>query len=42
MNSMLASLKTASRWLHPGLGLKRWLAPLLLGIIILALGITLF
>ncbi|MCL4299646.1 MAG: uridine diphosphate-N-acetylglucosamine-binding protein YvcK [Anaerolineae bacterium] len=39
---MLASLKSASRWLHPGLGLKRWLAPLLLGVIILALGIALF
>ncbi|HXV42207.1 MAG TPA: hypothetical protein VEC96_04045, partial [Anaerolineae bacterium] len=42
MNSMLASLKSASRWLHPGLGLKRWLAPLLLGVIILALGVALF
>lgn len=39
---MLANLKSASRWLHPGLGLKRWLAPLLLGVVILALGITLF
>lgn len=39
---MLASLKSALRWLHPGLGLKRWLAPLLLGVVILALGITLF
>ncbi|MCK6629799.1 MAG: YvcK family protein [Anaerolineae bacterium] len=39
---MLASLKSALRWLHPGLGLKRWLAPLLLGVVILALGIALF
>lgn len=39
---MLASLKSTLRWLHPGLGLKRWLAPLLLGVVILALGIALF
>ena len=39
---MLASLKLALRWLHPGLGLKRWLAPLLLGVVILALGLALF
>ena len=39
---MLASLKLALRWLHPGLGLKRWLAPLLLGVVILALGVALF
>lgn len=38
----LAGLKSAFRWLHPGLGLKRWLAPLLLGIILLGLGISLF
>lgn len=39
---MLAGLKSASRLLYPGLGLKRWLAPLLLGIVILGLGIGLF
>ena len=39
---MPASLKSVLRWLHPGLGLKRWLAPLLLGIMILGLGIGLF
>ncbi|GAB4413402.1 MAG: YvcK family protein [Anaerolineae bacterium] len=39
---MLASLKSTLRWLHPGLGLKRWLAPLLLGVVVLALGIALF
>jgi uncharacterized cofD-like protein len=39
---MLASLKLALRWLHPGLGLKRWLAPLLLGVVVLALGLALF
>jgi uncharacterized cofD-like protein len=38
---MLAGLKSALRWLHPGLGLKRWLAPLLLGVVILGLGIGL-
>lgn len=39
---MFAGLKSAFRWLHPGLGLKRWLAPLLLGIVLLGLGISLF
>ncbi len=39
---MFAGRKSAFRWLHPGLGLKRWLAPLLLGIGLLGLGIGLF
>lgn len=39
---MPAALRSAFRWLHPGLGLKRWLAPLLIGIILLGLGISLF
>jgi uncharacterized cofD-like protein len=39
---MLANLKSASRFLRPGLGLKRWLAPLLVGLVILGLGIGLF
>jgi uncharacterized cofD-like protein len=39
---MLASFKSTLRWLHPGLGLKRWLAPLLLGVVILGLGVALF
>jgi uncharacterized cofD-like protein len=34
--------KSAIRLLHPGLGLKRWLIPLLLGLTILGLGIGLF
>ncbi len=29
-------------WFYPGLGLKRWLGPLLIGIVILGLGIGLF
>ena len=39
---MLASTKAAFRLLHPGLGLKRWLAPLLIGLVIMGLGIGLF
>jgi uncharacterized cofD-like protein len=39
---MLAGLKPAFRLLHPGLGFKRWLAPLLIGLVILGLGIGLF
>ncbi len=39
---MLAGSKAAFRLLHPGLGLKRWLAPLLIGLVILGLGIGLF
>ena len=39
---MLAGTKAAFRLLHPGLGLKRWLAPLLAGLVILGLGIGLF
>ena len=39
---MFARLKSAVRWFHPGLGLKRWLVPLLLGIILLALGIGIY
>ena len=39
---MLAGTKAAFRLLHPGLGLKRWLAPLLVGLVILGLGIGLF
>ena len=39
---MFAGLKSASRLLQPGLGLKRWLASLLVGLIILGLGIGLF
>jgi uncharacterized cofD-like protein len=39
---MLASLRSTVRLLHPGLGLKRWLVPLLIGLIILGLGIGLF
>ncbi len=42
INSMFAGLKSATRLLHPGLGLKRWLAALLIGLIILGLGIGLF
>lgn len=38
---MLADLKSASRLLHPGLGLKRWLAPLLVGLIVAGFGIGL-
>ncbi len=36
------SLKTLSRWLTPGMGIKRWLVMLLMGITILALGGALF
>ena len=39
---MLAGLKAATRLLHPGLGLKRWLATVLIGLMILGLGIGLF
>lgn len=39
---MLASVKSAIRLLHPGLGLKRWFLPLLVGLIILSLGFGLF
>lgn len=39
---MRAGLKSASRLLRPGLGLKRWLATLLLGLIVLGLGLGLF
>jgi uncharacterized cofD-like protein len=39
---MLAGLKAATRLLYPGLGLKRWLATVLIGLIILGLGIGLF
>lgn len=39
---MLASLKSAARLLHPGLGLKRWLVLLLIGLTILSLGFGLF
>jgi uncharacterized cofD-like protein len=39
---MRASLKSAFRWFHPGLGLKRWLVPLLLGIVLLGLGINIY
>ncbi len=38
---MLAGLKSVQRWLYPGLGLKRWLATLLLGLILLGLGLSL-
>lgn len=38
---MLPNLKAASRWLNPGLGLKRWLAPLMVGLVILGLGLGL-
>ncbi|MDM8528257.1 YvcK family protein [Anaerolineales bacterium HSG24] len=40
---MINNLKSTLRWwLHPGLGLKRWLLPLLIGVIILGLGVGLF
>jgi uncharacterized cofD-like protein len=40
---MLASLKSNFRWwFYPGLGLKRWLLLLLVGIVVLGLGIALF
>jgi uncharacterized cofD-like protein len=39
---MLAGFKSTFRLLQPGLGLKRWVALLLLGLIILGLGIGLF
>jgi uncharacterized cofD-like protein len=39
---MFAGLKSAARLLRPGLGLKRWLAPLLMGLIFLGSGIGLF
>ncbi|MCG3208844.1 MAG: Gluconeogenesis factor [Anaerolineae bacterium] len=39
---MLASVKSTVRLLHPGLGLKRWLILLLIGLILLSLGIGLF
>ena len=38
---MRAGLKSASRLLRPGLGLKRWLAALLIGLIVLALALGL-
>jgi uncharacterized cofD-like protein len=39
---MLQKLKTATRWLAPGMGIKRWLVVLFIGITILALGFGLF
>jgi uncharacterized cofD-like protein len=36
---MLTSFKSASRLLYPGLGLKRWLATLLIGLVVLGFGI---
>ena len=39
---MPRSLKTATRWLTPGMGIKRWLVVLFIGITILALGAGLF
>ncbi len=39
---MPRNLKTASRWLTPGMGVKRWLLLLLIGITVLALGFGLF
>jgi len=39
---MLASIKSTFRLLLPGLGLKRWLIPMLIGLVILGLGIGLF
>ena len=39
---MFAGLKSAARLLRPGLGLKRWLVPLLMGLIFLGSGIGLF
>ncbi len=39
---MLRKLRTAARWLTPGMGIKRWLATLFIGITILALGFGLF
>ena len=39
---MLAGFKSTFRLLQPGLGLKRWVALLLLGLITLGLGIGLF
>ena len=38
---MLKKINVAARWLKPGLGVKRWLALLYLGITILALGFAL-
>ena len=37
-----ADARSAFRLLYPGLGLKRWLLPLLVGLVILGLGIGLF
>ena len=39
---MFEGLKSATRLLHPGLGLKRWFIPLLTGLIITGLGIGIF
>ncbi len=39
---MAKSLKTLSRWLTPGMGIKRWVLILFIGITILALGFGLF
>lgn len=39
---MFARLKSASHLLLPGLGLKRWLIPFLIGMVVLGLGIGLF
>ncbi len=39
---MFASAKSAFRLLYPGLGLKRWVILLLIGLVILGLGIGLF
>ena len=38
----MTKLKTLSRWLTPGMGIKRWLVILLVGITVLALGGALF
>ena len=38
---MLANFRSVLRLLHPGLGLKRWLAPLLIGLMIFGAGIIL-
>jgi uncharacterized cofD-like protein len=39
---MLRRLQIATRWLTPGMGIKRWLVVLFIGITILALGFGLF
>jgi hypothetical protein len=41
-NSSNTSTRSAIRLLHPGLGIKRWLLPLLIGVVILGLGVGLF